>query len=114
MLVSEALRKIYHNGVKYHEMFKAFNFASEAEFHKNKEAILFCVHVVDEFATLGQGISINLLEKMFMIGDEIQALTEHQKTLVSKYMTYNTYKLYDFMILDLPTILKRLKMWFPQ
>lgn len=105
--ISKAFHVVHNEGQKYLDMFASFNFKDEKEFHKNEAAIMFCVHVIEDYTITLAKVPRHgyLIWAVYML-DIVEALIDYRKTLVSKYGTYNTYKLYDFMIMDLPRIVR--------
>lgn len=101
---SEIMKNLKQEIKSSYEGFLKLGIHDEQAFHEYKEAIAFSVHTVKAIAKILEPIPNEILYFRGGIGDTLAAVKEYAKNLVSKFGTLNTYKLYDFMSIDLPTL----------
>lgn len=82
--------------------FATFNIKNENEFISNEDVIHYSIDSIKAISSLLEFFDDEYLSlqnnKLF---DILLALKKYNKKLVSKFGTFNAYKLYDFMTIDL-------------
>lgn len=86
---------------KSFKMYDSLEIQNESEFMQDQNNIAFSVAIVNKLAEISSELDIEVINLVSEISDIIIPLIEYNKNLISKYGTLNTFKLYDFMSLDL-------------
>lgn len=92
--------------IQSYEKFKSLKIKDENDFVSNQNNIAFSVAIVNKLSKIICDVDKDTLNFVSELGDILIPLIKYEKNLISKYGTVNTYKLYDFMTLDLKKLKK--------
>lgn len=93
----------------FNNLYTSLNIKDEEQFHSNRKNIDLSIHAVSEISNVAREINYAIIELVSDLADILIPLINYSNNLVSKYGTSNTYKLYDFMSIELPRLAKILE-----